>query len=259
MILYGYPTSPYARKVAAMLRHLEIPFEERHVHPLRRGEIVRLTGQRKVPVLLDGDRAIFDSTRIARHLDEKFPGRGLYPKEQQPRALALLLEDWADEALAGVVLPALYFIPYNADRMFARMRAAYPPGRIDDVAFAAVRRVVAAAMIRRHGEPYGWKPRTPAVLNRLADVLDSIEDAIGPSGWIVGDRATAADFAVYGFLHLMENMDGWETVRSRKKVLRILRALGLAAPEDAAVRHAEADGQAVIDARSLRARKKVRA
>lgn len=260
MILYSYPISPYSRKVAAILRYQERPFEERHVHPLKRGEIRKLTGQTAIPVLLDGPKALWDSTRIAQYLNEKTPDRPVYPVDPAQRSLALLLEDWADEALAQIVMPALYFIPYNAKRIFARLRAGYPPGKLDDVAFAAVRNVVSAAAIRKYGRPYGWKWHPSVVLNRLADACDALEGTIGPSGWLVGEHPTAADFAVWGFLEQMENLDGWETVRARKKLLTLIRrvtgqgATAVLAPSEL---QPERDGEALIDAKKLRARKKV--
>jgi glutathione S-transferase len=58
-------------KVARRLRSMGIEFEEIRVAFLRRErpEIEELTGQRWVPVLVDGDEVIHDSHRILEYLD----------------------------------------------------------------------------------------------------------------------------------------------------------------------------------------------
>jgi glutathione S-transferase len=39
-----------------------------------REEVARLTGQRLVPVLIDGDLVVWDSARIAHHVAERYGG-----------------------------------------------------------------------------------------------------------------------------------------------------------------------------------------
>jgi glutathione S-transferase len=58
-------------KVARRMRSMGISFEEIRVAFLRRDrpEIEELTGQRWVPVLVDGDEVIHDSHRILEYLD----------------------------------------------------------------------------------------------------------------------------------------------------------------------------------------------
>lgn len=46
---------------------VEVPKEKE-----RRGELVRVSGQLLVPVLVDGDKVICDSTRIAEYLEENY-------------------------------------------------------------------------------------------------------------------------------------------------------------------------------------------
>ncbi|HZS40204.1 MAG TPA: glutathione S-transferase N-terminal domain-containing protein, partial [Polyangia bacterium] len=126
--LYSYNISPYSAKVRAILRYKNLPFDERVVHPLRRRELERLSGQDAVPVIQDGADVIADSTRIAAFLDEKYPERPILPRAPAERARALLVEDWADEALVKAVQPVRWLIPANAARTVATFRSAYPAG-----------------------------------------------------------------------------------------------------------------------------------
>jgi len=63
--------------------------------------LFRLSGQRQVPVLVDGGEVIADSTAIALHLEERHPLPALLPADPRARARVLLLEDCADTAQAA--------------------------------------------------------------------------------------------------------------------------------------------------------------
>ena len=73
-----------------LLRHLGLDFEEVRLPldtPSFRDEIGRYSPSRRVPVLLDGDLAIWDSLAICEYLDEKTGGRA-WPVEAAARARA---------------------------------------------------------------------------------------------------------------------------------------------------------------------------
>jgi glutathione S-transferase len=54
-----------------------------------------------VPVLVDGSEVIADSSAIALYLEAHHPSPALLPVDPGERARVLLLEDWADTALAA--------------------------------------------------------------------------------------------------------------------------------------------------------------
>ena len=69
----------------------DIPFKEVRVlldQPETANEIARYTGSGRVPVLLDGDIAIWDSLSICEYLAEQFPDRHLWPARTDARAIA---------------------------------------------------------------------------------------------------------------------------------------------------------------------------
>ena len=55
--------------VAAEVELVEVPYPH-----AERDELERISGQRRVPVLVDGDRVIVDSRRIVRYLYETYGG-----------------------------------------------------------------------------------------------------------------------------------------------------------------------------------------
>src|ERR1700694_1652907 len=56
--------------------------------PGSRERILKSSPAGKVPVLIDGDTAIWESLAILEHLAEQFPAAGLWPKEAGARAHA---------------------------------------------------------------------------------------------------------------------------------------------------------------------------
>jgi glutathione S-transferase/RNA polymerase-associated protein len=67
LTLYEHPLSPCARKVKICLYEKGVPFERRFVNPYAPDdpnfqEFVRASPRLEVPVLVDGDVRVFDST-----------------------------------------------------------------------------------------------------------------------------------------------------------------------------------------------------
>jgi len=223
MILYSYNISPYAAKVRAILRYLELACEERVVHPMRQGEVQRVSGQRGVPVLVDGATVISDSSLISRYLDGKAT-RKILPADAALRARALLLEEWADEGLPRVVQPVRWLEPANFARSSQRFRSAYPRGAVEDLRWVAIGAVMKRRMRARYGDRTGG--HGGQVRERLAETLDAIDGVLAETGWLAGPSPSVADFAAYGLLGFLEGLDGWELVTARPRVLAWIRALG---------------------------------
>jgi glutathione S-transferase len=255
VVLYSYNISPYAAKVRAALAYKGVAFREEIVHPLKRGIIKKKSGQILVPIIEHDGRVVHDSTRILTYLDEAFPEKPIFPADPVQRGLAKLLEEWADEGLRTVVQPVRFLIPMNYERTGKVFRSAYPAGRADDLAIATTMRVLKLRMSRKYGSGNPAK-----YLNRMAEVLDYAEAAVGPSGWLVGDHPTCADLGLAAWVSLVRGLDGWETVRVRRKVAKIAKMLipdgedeGKKTEAPAKDKEAfDAETQAVIDASRLR-------
>ena len=65
---------------------------------------IAFSGQRRVPVLIDGDQVVFDSWTIANYLEDKYPDRPSLFRGDGGRAVTRFVNAWADVALIGGVL-----------------------------------------------------------------------------------------------------------------------------------------------------------
>ena len=98
---YRIPFSTNVERVALALAHKGLEAESVWVDPADRKEVRKVSGQTLVPVLVDGDEAIADSTRILEHLEQHYPQRPLYPEDVAPRAELEVFVDWFNRVWKG--------------------------------------------------------------------------------------------------------------------------------------------------------------
>jgi len=108
MILYDSPDCPYGMKVRIVLAEKELDYEGVNVDlkagQQRQGDFLKLNPFGKVPVLVDDETVIYDSTIINEYLNDEYPAPPLLPEDSAERARARVLEDYADVAFT---LPAM--------------------------------------------------------------------------------------------------------------------------------------------------------
>lgn len=113
--LYVGPLSLFSRKVEIALNEKGIPHEREFVaftqekgYQPKHPAVVAGNPKRQVPVLVDGDLTLFDSTVMFEYLEELYPNPPLYPATPQERARCRLLELDADEILFTPVRQLLF-------------------------------------------------------------------------------------------------------------------------------------------------------
>ena len=111
MKLYDYPDCPFAQKVRVVLAEKELEYETVFVD-LRTGEhrqnaeFLKLNPYGKVPVLVDDEVIVYDSTMINEYLEDEYPHPGLMPEDSGARARVRTLEDYCDNSF----LPSAGFV-----------------------------------------------------------------------------------------------------------------------------------------------------
>jgi glutathione S-transferase len=133
MRLYSGPLSLFTAKVRIALAEKGLAYERVEVgwslarryephHP----DVVALNPKRQVPVLVDGELALYDSTLIFEYLEDRYPEPPLYPRDVAGRARCRQLEAAADEILFPHVWSLIDggFYPAAGGRDEARLAAA---------------------------------------------------------------------------------------------------------------------------------------
>jgi len=109
LLIIGSYLSPYVRKVLACLELKGIPYEVDPIVPFYGNDrFSELSPLRRVPVLVDGDLVITDSSVICQYLDELQPSPALLPANIRDRARARWLEEFADTRMGDVFIWRLF-------------------------------------------------------------------------------------------------------------------------------------------------------
>ncbi len=109
LLVIGSYLSPYVRKVLACLEIKGIAYEVDHIVPFFGDDrFSRLSPLRRIPVLVDGDLVLSDSSVICQYLEDKQPAPALLPADIRDRARARWLEEFADTRMGDVFIWRLF-------------------------------------------------------------------------------------------------------------------------------------------------------
>lgn len=174
MKLYQLPLSPNARKVVAVLHHLQLDCELETVD-LSKGEqmhpdFLKLNPNHMIPTLVDGDYVLWESNAIMQYLCSKVPNNNLWPTDPRTQADISRWQFW-QSAHWGSACGIMVF-----ERVIKKFF----------MAVEADLQEVAKGEERFH---------------RFAEVL---EGHLKGRDWLVGDSVTLADFSVGSWLGLAE-------------------------------------------------------
>jgi glutathione S-transferase len=107
--LYDFLPCPFGQKVRIVLAEKSLSYELAPVDITkgehRRPEILRLNPYGRVPILVDEDTVVYDSTIINEYLDDEYPDPPVLPRIEfsSLRARARLFEDFADTSFTPQV------------------------------------------------------------------------------------------------------------------------------------------------------------
>src|SRR5687767_14596188 len=172
MKIIGSFVSPYVRKVLACLELKGLDYRVDPITPFYGGdEFERLSPLRRIPVLIDDEVTLCDSTVICAYHEEAYPAPPLLPLDPKDRGRARWLEEYADTRLGDLFIWGLFY-----------QRVVHP--------------IV-------WGEP-GDEARIARTLTEDAPAaLDYLETQLPPSGFLFGDIGLA-DIAVASFFRNAE-------------------------------------------------------
>jgi glutathione S-transferase len=109
LLIVGSYLSPYVRKVLVSLELKGIAYEVDPIVPFFGDDrFSRLSPLRRIPMLVDGDLVLTDSSVICQYLEDLQPEPALYPADIRDRARARWLEEYADSRMGDVLIWRLF-------------------------------------------------------------------------------------------------------------------------------------------------------
>jgi glutathione S-transferase len=104
MKLYFGPNSPYARKVRVVLAEKGLPFEPAVIDVAAAGpEYARLNPNLRVPCLVDGERALFESNLIVDYLLQTYPDADGAGQPPLAKAMTRPAHHWEDALILSAI------------------------------------------------------------------------------------------------------------------------------------------------------------
>jgi glutathione S-transferase len=209
--IIGSPISPYVRKVLAVLELKGVAYRIDPIAPFVGNDaFARLSPLRRIPVLIEGDMVLNDSSVICQYLEDRHPTPALYPADLADRARARWLEEYADTHLGDVLIWRLFF-QLGAKRFLFREEA-------DE------------AVVRRARE------------EEIPAALDYLEAQLPPAGFAFGelsiaDLTLASFFRTAAFVKYTIDAARWPRMAALVAAVMALPAMRkLATIEDRIVR-----------------------
>jgi glutathione S-transferase len=199
-VLWHFPISHFNEKVRWALDWKGVPHARRALGATYLPRALWATRQPHLPILLLDGRAIADSTAIIAALEARYPSPPLYPDDPPLRRAALALEDFFDQGLGPALRTALMGAAFARDPNAAIdvLTTGMAPG--NRRMMYAASRVFRAYYRSRHAIN---DATIAASRGRIAAALDRIDAAIGPAGYLVGDRFSVADLTAAAMLALI--------------------------------------------------------
>lgn len=191
--LYQLATSPFVEKVRRALNYKGLAFTVHEVEraAVRDGKYAEVSPTGKFPALVHDSHAVWDSTDILEYLDQAFPEQPVLPIDPRERALAHVVEDWADESLYFYEMTMRLTWPHNLDAAlddFAKSMPGIPRDQLKTSILEGV-----GALTRAQG--LGRKPREQVIADAERH-FRALDDLLEDRDWLVADRLSSADLAV---------------------------------------------------------------
>ena len=164
LTIHGFETSNNM-KVRVALGFKQIPYDFRAIDPADRTEILHLSGQHLTPVLVHGDRVLFDSAAILRYLEANF-------RDRPPLFGTNRDEQWAIEDM----------------ELFARTTLAAPMMEV-------VHHRVSGGTVDEEMQA--------RCASAFAEAAATLMIALAGNMWLVGGRMSAADVTAAAVMHRM--------------------------------------------------------
>jgi glutathione S-transferase len=196
-VLWQFRASHFNEKVRWALDWKGIPHTRQTLLPgWHIPRVLLMTGQKSVPVLVLGGKALADSTHIIEKLEALRPDPPLYPVDPAERRRALDLEEVCDEELGPHVRRAFFFEVLEQTDFLVEIFAA-DESAVTRGAYRALFPITRMAMRIDMGiSPEGAQRSR----DKVEKVLDRLDAELGSSAYLVGDRFSVADLTAAALL-----------------------------------------------------------
>ena len=213
----GAPSSPYTRKMLAVMRFRNIPYRFERQSRLISGELNQHYPKRPQPKVqllptfyFDNDtgeeEAVTDSSPIIRRLEMEYEGRSIIPPEPALGFIDMLLEDFADEWLTKAMFH--YRWTYQADiKKAGDILPLHGLVSVSEEYAKTVGDIVRERQISRLSYVGSNETTRSTIEESFKRIVALLDRHFIEFPFLMGERPGASDFAVYGQLTCLALFD----------------------------------------------------
>ena len=231
--LIGGVGSPYTRKMVSYLRYRRIPYR------IIWGDPASTLDKKKIEkpkpsllptfILPDDDnilKAVTDSTPIIRRLEREFSGRGTIPNDPVLSFINYVLEDFADEWGTKYMFHYRWHDKVDADNA-GTILPLQTLGVLPDDMLMNFKTMISQRQIDRLWV-VGSNNSTAAIIDSsYRRILELLEKHFTKNPFLLGERPSSADFALFGQFSQLVNFDPTPRSIAHQTSLRTVAWVGL--------------------------------
>lgn len=170
MKIFGFPVSPFVRKIIVIAAEKGIETEIVPSNPMQPDEaFLAVSPYRKIPAIEDAGFTLADSSAIAHYMEAKYPNPALLPADPQARAMAVWFDEVADTILMGAASPMIF------------------------------NRFVRPKIFGQEGDEAAASAAEEALVGRLGYLEDQVGDGWLNGNYSIGDIAVASCFKTFSY------------------------------------------------------------
>lgn len=200
MVLHHGWLSSASRRVRLCLEEKSLGYQSRVVDMAKMEhhspEYPKINPLGVIPTLIHDGRPLHESGTICEYLDESFPDPPLRPGEPYQRGQ---MRNWIrhiDSLIGNLIV-------FNWRHHLQQVAQKWSDEQLAERLKNVPSRERQEAWLRVARKPYTEEERG-AARDRLVRLLDEMENALGPSGWLVGRAYSIADIAAVPFVKRIE-------------------------------------------------------
>lgn len=213
LTIIGNHISPFVRKVLAVCEVKGLAYRMDSIVPFFGTErFAELSPLRRIPVLIDGDVVLNDSSVICEYLEDTRPEVPVLPQTPAERAQARFLDEYADTRMADVLLWKVFGRALVAPAIFKAPR---------DV--AAIQRTLADEVPAVLDQLEGWAPADGFALGATPGLADfSVISHFANFRWARGSVDAGRWPRLHGWISRVETLPPMQRLNDiGEKVLRV--------------------------------------
>jgi glutathione S-transferase len=197
MILHHGRRSSASRRVRLCLEEKGRSYQGHVVDMLKMEhhspEYLKINPLGVIPTLVHDGRPLHESGTICEYLDETFPAPPLRPDAPYRRAL---MRNWIRH-IDGLIHNLIIF---NWRHHLQKVAEQWSYEDLAEKLKNILSKERQESWLRVARKPYTEEEREAARAKLVSQLLDRMEDALKPSGWLVGDAYSIADIAAVPFV-----------------------------------------------------------